>query len=174
MNAHSTNGTWELVSRPVGKKIIGSKWVFKVKRNADGSVERYNVRMPIIWVVLAMAAIQDLHFRSIDIFHAYLNGEMDCDVYMEQPEGFAVGDPRQMVCLLKKSIYGMKQGGNRWNHKMRSVLEAIGYTQSYLDASIYIYFKDNVRIILPVFVDDMTFASKYPAAIDKKLSHRLK
>ena len=102
-----------------------------------------------------MAAIQDLHFRSIDIFHAYLNGEMDCDVYMEQPEGFAVGDPRQMVCLLKKSIYGMKQGGNRWNHKMRSVLEAIGYTQSYLDASIYIYFKDNVRIILPVFVDDI-------------------
>jgi len=52
---------------------------------------------------------------------------------------------------------------------MRSVLEAIGYTQSYSDASIYIYFKDNVRIILPVFVDDMTFASKCPAAIDKTI-----
>jgi len=49
----------------------------------------------------------------------------------------------------------MKQGGNRWNQKMRCVLEAIGYTQSYSDASIYIYFKDNVRIILPVFVDDI-------------------
>ena len=104
------------------------KWVFKVKRNADGSVERYKgrlvakgynqrpgfdyleifaptVRMPTIRVVLAMAAIEDLHLRSIDISHAYLNGEMDCDVYMEQPEGFAVGDPREMVCLLKKSIY---------------------------------------------------------------------
>ena len=116
-----------------------------------------------------MAAIEDLHLRSIDISHAYLNGEMDCDVYMEQPEGFAVGDPREMVCLLKKSIYGTKQGGNRWNQNMRSVLEAIGYTQSYSDASIYIYFKDNVRIILPVFVDDMTFASKCPAAIDKTI-----
>ena len=113
------------------------------------------VRMPTIRVVLAMAAIQDLHLHSIDISHAYLNGEMDCDVYMEQPEGFAVGDPREMVCLLKKSIYGTKQGGNRWNQKMRSVLEAIGYTQSYSDAFIYISFKDNVRIILPVFMDDV-------------------
>jgi len=117
LNAHSTNGTWELVPRPKGKKIFGSKWVFKFKRNADGSVEYkgrlvakgYNqrsgfdyleifaptVRMPTIRVVLAMAAIQELHLRSIDISHAYLNGEMDCDVYMEQPEGFAVGDPRE-------------------------------------------------------------------------------
>jgi len=123
LNAHSTNGTWELLPRPKGEKIIGSKWVFKVKRNADGSVERYKgrlvakgynqrpgfdhleifaptVRMPTIRVVLAMAAIQDLHLRSIDISHAYLNGEMDCDVYMEQPEGFAVGDPREMVLEL--------------------------------------------------------------------------
>ena len=116
-----------------------------------------------------MAAMHDLHLHSIDISHAYLNGEMDCDVYMEQPEGFAVGDPRHMVCLLKKSIYGMKQGGNRWNQKMRSVLEAIGYTQSYSDASIYIYFKDNVRIILPIFVDNMIFASKSEAAINKTI-----
>ena len=71
--------------------------------------------MPTIRVVLAMAALHDLHLRSIDISHAYLNGEMDCDVYIEQPEGFAVGDPREMVCMLKKSIYGIKQGGNRWN-----------------------------------------------------------
>ena len=125
--------------------------------------------MPTIQVVLAMAAIQDLHLHSIDISHAYLNGKMNCDVYMEQPEGFAVGDPRQMVCLLKKSIYGTKQAGNRWNQKMRSVLETIGYTQSYSDASIYIYFKDNIRMILPVFVDDMTFASKSEAAIDKTI-----
>ena len=88
---------------------------------------------------------------------------------MSTEHHLTVGDPRQMVCLLKKSIYGTKQGGNRWNQKMRSVLEAIGYTQSYSDASIYIYFKDNVRIILPVFVDDMTFASKSQAAIDQTI-----
>ena len=60
------------------------------------------VRMPTIRVVLAIAALQDYHLRSIDISHAYLNGEMDCDVYMEQPEGFCEGDPRQTVCLLQR------------------------------------------------------------------------
>jgi len=117
LNAHSTNGTWKLVPRPTGKKVIGSKWVFKVKHNTDGSIECYKgrlvakgynqrpgfdyieiftptVRMPTIQVVLAIAALQDYHLCSIDIFHAYLNGEMDCDVYMEQPEGFCEGDPR--------------------------------------------------------------------------------
>jgi hypothetical protein len=80
--------------------------------------------MPTIRVVLAISALHDYHLRSIDISHAYLNGEMDCDVYMEQPEGFAEGDPRQTVCLLQKSIYGTKQGGNRWNKKMsRETLE---------------------------------------------------
>jgi hypothetical protein len=86
---------------------------------------------------------------------------------MEQPEGFPEGDSRKMVCLLQKSIYGTKQGGNRWNKKMRSVLESIGFTQSYSDASIYVYVKGEVRIILPVFVDDMTFASKSASAIDQ-------
>jgi hypothetical protein len=170
--------------------VVGSKWVFKVKRNADGSIEHYKgrvvakgynqhpgfdyieiftptVRMPTIRVVLAISALHDYHLRSIDISHAYLNGEMDCDVYMEQPEGFAEGDPRQTVCLLQKSIYGTKQGGNRWNKKMRGVLESLGFTQSYSDASIYVYVKGDTRVILPVFVDDMTFASKSAAAIDQ-------
>jgi hypothetical protein len=125
------------------------------------------VRMPTIRVVLAISALHDYHLRSIDISHAYLNGEMDCDIYMEQPEGFAEGDPRQTVCLLQKSIYGTKQGGNRWNKKMRSVLESLGFTQSYSDASIYVYVKGDTRVILPVFVDDMTSASKSAAAIDQ-------
>jgi len=71
--------------------------------------------------------------------------------------------------LLKKRIYGMKQGENRWNQKMRSMLEAIGYTQSYSNASIYIYFKDNVRIILPVFMNDIIFGSKSAASIDQTI-----
>jgi hypothetical protein len=92
---------------------------------------------------------------------------MDCDGYMEQPEGFAQGDPRQTVCLLQKSIYGTKQGGNRWNKKMQAVLESLGFTQSYSDASIYVYVKGDTRVILPVFVDNMTPASKSAAAIDQ-------
>jgi len=123
------------------------------------------VRLSSIQVILALAALQDLHLHSLDVSHAYLNGEMDCEVYMAQPEGFVEGDPKAKVCLLQKAIYGSKQGGNRWNKKMRSVLESLYFKQTYSDASIYIYSKDGVTIILPVFVDDMTLASQSESAI---------
>ncbi|KIM61629.1 hypothetical protein SCLCIDRAFT_121591 [Scleroderma citrinum Foug A] len=149
--------------------------VFKVKRNADGSIDHYKAQLVAkgynqhpgfdylqvfaptvclssIRVILTLAALQDLHLHSLDVSHAYLNGEMDCEVYMAQPEGFVEGDPKAKVCLLQKAIYGSKQGGNCWNKKI-----------------IYIYFKDDldltVTIILPVFVDDITLASKSAPAI---------
>ena len=84
---------------------------------------------------------------------------------MVQPEGFVEGDPKAKVCLLQKAIYGSKQGGNHWNKKMHSVLKSLDFRQTYSDASIYIYAKDGVTIILPVFVDDMTLASQSEAAI---------
>ena len=115
--------------------------VFKVKRNADGSIDHYKARLVAkgynqhpgfdylqvfaptvclssIRVILTLAALQDLHLHSLDVSHAYLNGEMDCEVYMAQPEGFVEGDPKAKVCLLQKAIYGSKQGGNCWNKKM--------------------------------------------------------
>jgi len=195
LGAHQSNGTWKLVDKPPGAKVIGSKWIFKLKRKIDGSIERYKarlvakgynqrpgfdyleifaptVRMSSIRVILALAAIQDLHLRSIDVSHAYLNGDMDCEVYMAQPKGFVQGDPRNQVCLLERAIYGSKQGGNRWNKKMRSVLESMAFKQSYSDASIYIYSKDGVSVILPVFVDDMTFVSRCKDSIES-LVHQL-
>jgi len=106
----------------------------------------------------------------VDVSNAYLNGEMDCDVYMEQPEGFAVGTPKDTVCLLKKSLYGTKQGGNRWNRKMRPALESMGFKPTYLYAAVYIFVRGDVRIILPVFVDDMTFASPSLLAIQQVIA----
>jgi len=96
---------------------------------------------------------------------AQLDSNIDDDI-KDADIAYEVAYSSTAAAVLKKSIYGTKQGGNRWNQKMRSVLKAIGYTQTYSDASIYIYFKDNVKIILPVFVDDMTFALKSEAAID--------
>ena len=95
---------------------------------------------------------------------------MDRDIYMEQPEGFAKGNPKEMVCLLVKALYGTKQGGNHWNCKMCSVLKSLGFKQSYSDAAIYVLSKDDVHIILLVFVDDMTFASKSLPAIENIIS----
>jgi hypothetical protein len=118
LDAHKTNGTW---IRPV----IGSRWVFTQKYRAYGSFERYKgrlvaqgfsqcpgfeylevfaptVRLPTLRIILALAALHDLHLWSVDVSNAYLNGDMDCDVYMEQPEGFAQGNPKELVCLLRR------------------------------------------------------------------------
>jgi len=123
------------------------------------------VHLSSIRVILMLAALQDLHLHSLNVSHAYLNGGMDCEVYMVQPEGFVEGDPKAKVCLLQEAIYGSKQGGNCYNKKMRSVLESLDFRQTYSDASIYIYSKDNVTIILPVFVNDITLALKSEPAI---------
>jgi transposase InsO family protein len=193
LDAHKTNGTWILVPRPRNRPVIGSRWIFTQKYHADGSFERYKgrlvaqgfsqrpgfeylevfaptVRLPTLRIILALAALHDLHLWSVDVSNAYLNGDMDCDVYMEQPEGFAVGNPKDIVCLLKKSLYGTKQGGNRWNRKMRTTLESMGFKQTYSDAAVYIFVRGDVRIILPVFVDDMTFASTSLPAIKQAIA----
>ena len=138
-----------------------------MKHNTDGSIDHYKarlvakgynqhpgfdylkvftptVRLFSIRVILTLAALQDLHLHSLDVSHAYLNGEMDHEVYMAQPEGFVEGDPKAKVCLLQKAIYGSKQGRNCWNKKMCSVLESLKFKQTYSDASIYIYYKDGV------------------------------
>ena len=79
----------------------------------DLSISRPTVHLPILRVILAFTATHDLHLWSVNVSDTYLNGEMNCDIYMEQPEGFAEGNPMEIVCLLQKALYGMKQGGNR-------------------------------------------------------------
>src|SRR5258708_18566720 len=192
LNAQLSNGTWVLEKLPPGKKAIGSKWVFKIKRNADGTVERYKARIvakgynqrpgfdymeifaptmrqATIRLVLALAAIDDLHLCSVDISHAFINGDIDAEVYMTQPEGFKeLGS--EYVCRLNKSIYGLKQAARLWNEKLHAALLDMGFTRIQSDPSLYIYQKDDVKIIMPVFVDDITLASKSQAALDKAVS----
>jgi hypothetical protein len=130
MQAHLDNGTWELVKLCAGQKAIGSKWVFKIKHNADGSIERYKAcliaqgfsQRPSInftetfaptskWATLrsifALATFEDLELESVNISNAYLNGELkDVKVYMKQLEGFAV-KASSWAAKLQKGLYGM-------------------------------------------------------------------
>jgi len=100
--------------------------------------------MSTVRTVLALAAIKDWHLWSLDISHAYLNGEMDVPVYMEQPEGFMQGDQKRTVCLLNKSLYGSKQGGRQWNKQLHEVLTKLGFTRTCSDASLYIYVREDL------------------------------
>ena len=177
------NGTFELVRLPPGRKPIGCRWVFKLKRKADGSVDRYKARLvakgysqqpglefsqvfaptakwAALRAILALAAFEDLELYSVDISTAFLNGEMDCDVYMQLPEGFQDHFGSGVVLKLVKSIYGLKQASRQWHKKLDSVLKSAGFALVRCDHSIWVYKRDNVRIIIPVYVDDMTIACK--------------
>jgi len=182
------NGTWELVQLPLGAKVVDSGWVFKVKLNADGSVERYKSRLVAkgysqrpgfdytevfaptfrpasLRLILALAAREGFKLRSIDISSAFTYGDLDEDIYMRQPEGYHQGGPN-VVCKLSKSLYGLKQSARQWNKKLYSVLSTLGFTRLQSDSSIYIFSRGDLKIIVPVYIDDITLISKNDSAMD--------
>ena len=119
-----------------------------------------------IHVILALAAIEDLHLQSVDISHAFIDSEIDTEVYMAQPVGF-VQHGSEYVCKLSKSIYGLKQSPRLWSEKLGAAMKELGFTKGYSDPSLYIHDKDNIKVIVPVFVDDITLASASNEALDK-------
>jgi hypothetical protein len=182
------NGTWELARLPKGRKAIGCRWVFVIKHKSDGTVDRYKARLvaqgysqrpgldygetyaaTVKWAtlraILALGAFEDLEMESVDISSAFLNGDIDAEVFMQQPEGFPQGPPGS-VLRLKKGIYGLKQSPRLWHDKLNSVLSTLGFKKVESDNALWLYQKDSVRIILPVFVDDMTLVSKDKSAIN--------
>jgi hypothetical protein len=186
------NGTFDLVQLPPGRKAIGSRWVFKVKKNADGSIERLKGRLvaqgfsqrpgfdftetfaptpkwAALRAILALAALEDLHLESVDISSAFLNGKLEEEVYMRQPEGF-VEKGKDWVWHLQKSLYGLKQAGRCWHKKLNEVLESMGFKRIVCEHSIWIFGKDEMRIIIPVFIDDMTIAAKSMDSIKQVIS----
>lgn len=192
VKAHLENGTWKVVRLPKGKRAIGSRWVFKIKRNADGSVDRYKgrivakgysqregvdytetfaptARFGAVRAVIALAAIEDMELESIDIATAFLNGEIDAEVYMTKPEGLEMPgyEGPEWVLRLLKALYGIKQGPRCWSKRLHVVMTEIGFRRLECDHSVFVYERDGVKIIVPVHVDDLVLASKSKEAIEK-------
>jgi hypothetical protein len=120
-------------------------------------------------LILAIAGIEDMELRSVDVTSAFPNGDLEEDIYMRQPEGFHQGGPNK-VLKLSKSLYGLKQSARQWNKKLHAALLKMGFTRLESDRSIYIYVKGEVKIIVPIYIDDITFASKSTAALDKAVN----
>lgn len=175
-----SNGTWEMVELPTGLKPIGCKWVFALKTNPAGEVERYKARLvakgcsqrygidyeetysPVvryatIRMILAMAAEYELYVHQLDVSTAYLNGDLDEDIYMRQPEIY--DDKSGYVLKLKKSLYGLKQAGRVWNTKLDGVLTKMGYRACESEPCLYTKSSKAKTInVIAVYVDDLLLA----------------
>lgn len=178
-NALLANDTWELVDLPSDRKAIDSKWVFKTKRDADGQIVRYKARLVIkgfaqrkfidfdetyspvirytsLRYLLALAAQHDLDIDQMDAVSAFLQGEVDEEIFMVQPKEYAHGNK---VCRLKKAIYGLKQASRQWNKKMDSSLKEIGFIQSKPDPCVYYKLDGQKKTFVGVYVDDFMILS---------------
>ena len=179
------NDVWELVELPKDQKAVGSKWVFKT--DADGSVERYKarlvaqvytkkfglyydetfspaVRFEFVRTVVALAAQQGLKLHQMDVTCAFLNGELEEEIY-KQPEGFEVKGKEHLVCKLRRSIYGLKQSPRCWNTTLNGKLERMSFSQTKGDPRIYTA-QHGEPFIIGVYVDDILLAGKS----DKRLA----
>jgi hypothetical protein len=144
------NKTWELVDRPKDRKIIGVKWVFRTKLNADGSINKHKARLVVkgyaqvfgvdysdtfapvarldtIRLVLAIAAQNRWNVFQLDVKSAFLNGILQEEIYVEQPEGFMEQGEEEKVYLLKKALYGLKQAPRAWYSKIDEHLSSLGF-----------------------------------------------
>ncbi|CAI7909630.1 unnamed protein product [Closterium sp. NIES-54] len=170
------NGTWELVELAEGRKAITSKWLFKIKSDADGKIERYKSRLvakgyqqkekvdykelfaPLVKpttlrTLLAGAAIKGWVVKQMDVTTAFLNGVLEEEIFMAQPEGF--DDGRGRVLRLKKALYGLKQAPRQWYLKLRGFLEEIGFTPSTADHSLFMLGEGEQRSFMVIYVDDI-------------------
>ncbi|KAG5549866.1 hypothetical protein RHGRI_014986 [Rhododendron griersonianum] len=171
------NRTYDLVKLPKGKKALKNKWVYRLKH--DGENLRYKARLVVkgfgqkkgidfdeifspvvkmssIRVVLGMAASLNLEVEQLDVKTAFLHGDLEEEIYMEQPEGFKEKGKENLVCKLKKSLYGLKQAPRQWYKKFDSFMVDHGYSRTTSDHCVFVKkFPDGNFIILLLYVDDM-------------------
>ncbi|UYV66363.1 hypothetical protein LAZ67_4001469, partial [Cordylochernes scorpioides] len=169
------HGNWDLII-PDNAKAIGCKWIFRIKRKGNGEIDRYRARLvskgfsqrrgidyketfaPVVRydsvrVLLALATVMDMEIMQFDIKTAFLNGDLDEDIYMQIPEGIEV-ENKNLVCKLKKSLYGLKQSPRIWNEKFTYFLKQFQLTQSQADPCVFYQTKTDAKIFLALYVDD--------------------
>ena len=176
MKAIEENHTWSLEPLPKDRKAIGSKWVFKIKRDSLGKIERFKARIvakgyaqiegidyfetfaPVakitsIRTLLALANMKGWNVHQMDVVSAFLNGDLLEEVYMTQPKGFT--KEKDLVCKLHKSLYGLKQASRAWYQRIDSFLLNKGLKRVESDHSIYTQILPNESLIIAIYVDDL-------------------
>jgi hypothetical protein len=172
------NEVWEIVPRPKEKSVVTSKCVYKIKHATDGSVDKYKAifvargfsqkegedydetfslmaRYTSIRAIISLAASMGWNLHQMDVKETFLNGVIEEEVYIEQPQGFEVHSRDTHICILKKSLYGIKKDPRAWYARMDSYLMRLGFSNSHADPNLYYKVVGNAPVILLLYVDDI-------------------
>ena len=189
-------GVFEEVQKPPDRKIVGSKWIFKMKLGPDGQIERYRARLvaqgfsqvegidynetfaPVtkfnsIRLLLALSARFDWEIHQMDVKSAFLNGDLDEEIYMRVPPGYNANPGT--VWRLKKALYGLKQASREWYKKLSGELQALSFTRIQADHCVFYKNLNGQHLIIAVYVDDNLIISDSPDLVTqtkKDLSSR--
>ena len=184
------NKTWDLVELPAGAKAIGLKWIFKVKRNSDGSINKYKARLvakgyiqrhgidfdevfaPVARIetvrfILSLAASRGWEVHHLDVKTAFLHGDLKEEVYVSQPEGFVAKGEESKVYKLNKALYGLRQAPRAWNEKLNKVLGELKFVKCDKEPALYRRQEQNrVVLLVAVYVDDLLVTGANREMID--------
>jgi hypothetical protein len=172
------NDVWEIVPRPKNKDVVFSKWIYKIKHAADGSIEKHKeifvardfsqkegidyeetfspvARYTSIRTIIALVAKVKWKLHQMNVKTTFLNGVIEEEVYIEQPQGFEVEERKAHVCRLKKALYGLKQAPRAWYGRIDSFLTSLGFTKSKADSNLYFKVMNDEPVILLLYVDDL-------------------
>ena len=178
LTALMRHGTWELVPPPKHCNPIGCKWVFRVKRKSDGTVDRFKARLvakvyhqrpgvdytekfsPVvkpatIRIILSIAMMNGWDINQLDINNAFFYGALNETVYMLQPPGFKDSNKPGHVCQLRKAIYGLKQAPRAWYSALKNAILHFGFKNSHADSSLFIFQHESIVCYFLVYMDDL-------------------
>ena len=190
MSMINKNKTWILVDKPKDRKVIGVKWVFRTKLNADGSINKYKARLVVkgyaqifgvdysdtfapvarletIKLLLAIAAQKGWKIFQLDVKSAFLNGVLEEEIYVEQPDGFVVQGEQNKVYKLKKALYSLKQAPRAWYSRINDYLLKFGFERSLSETTLYVKHKGNDILIVSLYVDDLLVTGNNRNLVDK-------
>ena len=182
VNSLIKNKTWTVVDRTNDMNVVGSKWVFKIKRGVEGKIARYKARLvakgytqvygidyretfaPVLKykslrIILALSTSTHINIEQMDVKTAFLNATVSEDIYVEVPEGMRLMIGEGKVLKLQRALYGIKQAPREWNENIDAYLRSLGYQPCKKDPCLYIKMsKTNKHIIIGLFVDDIVSA----------------
>ncbi|CAL2227982.1 unnamed protein product [Prunus armeniaca] len=167
------NDTWELVKGPSEKPVVGVKWIYKVKLNLDGSIQKNKARLvakghtqkPRIDFNETFAPIARLDtvaqkrwkLFQLDVKSTFLNGVVHEEVYVDQPPGFVIKTKEDRVYRLKKALYGLKQAPRAWYEEINSYFTVVGFQRSPSEATLYVKTTESGILIVSLYVDDIIY-----------------